>query len=98
MIKEIPRGIKAVIENFRKDQVMLERIPEDLRSLIWNSDPAELRQTVRLVNEELLSLGQRPLSYVEFKDAEDGNEWASKRRSRQTSNPLNNLTSFRILK
>lgn len=71
--------VEKVVGFFRRGndsgEILLGRVPEELRRMIWQAPTTEIRSVVSSINEQLVSLGIEPIRGREFKDAIEGNEF-----------------------
>jgi len=57
---------------FPEGEIILERVPQELRSRIWHAKPDEIGSVILETNLNLVKVGLEPLSENEIEDALDG--------------------------
>lgn len=73
-LSEIFRPLGRIAEKIIPEEIPLARLSPEQRSKIWSApDPEQLWNTIEEINRGLLESGNRPLSYREINDAEQGN-------------------------
>lgn len=73
-------GLKEILDRILPEgEIVLERVPSELRQQIWDAKPEDFYRVILKVNLSLVDSGMKPLTQSELGDAEQGNFLRHKR-------------------
>lgn len=73
--------LKEILDRiFPAGEIVLERVPLELRQQLWDATPEKFYETVAKVNSLLISSGEKPLTAEEREDAEQVNYLTRRRQ------------------